>query len=141
MGACLPIEEGACWWDDRALAINSDGEQGRQELARACGDLWLAAVKTYYLDAQAVMRGVKSADLESLDDLTSDRRLLANLCRPLDADPDRVGAAMIQALDSGLRFNSGAMNRVVPEVHDDLRLGEWKEKHKRRGKPVGITLG
>ena len=141
MSACLPIEEGACWWDDRALAINRDGEQGRQELARACAEVWLAAVATYYRDAQAAMRGVKSADLEALDDLTGSRRLLATLLEPLDACPRRIGDAMIQALDSGRRWDTAGMNRPVPEVHDDLRLGEWKEKHKRRGKPVGITLG
>lgn len=137
------LEVGAQWWDDRALAINSDGEQGRQELARACAEVWLAAVATYYRDAQAVMRGVKSADLEALDDLTSDRRLLANLCRPLDADAEVVGDAMIQALDAGLRFNSGAMNRVVPEIHDDYRLGDRKSscKHLQDDQPQGITLG
>lgn len=141
MGACLPIEEGACQWDDRALPINGDGEQGRAELARACSELWLAAVATYYRDAQAVMRGVKSADLEALDDLTGDRRLLAALLEPLDACPQRVGDAFIKALDAGLRFNSGAMHRPVPERPEDYRLGEWKEKTKRRGKPQGITLG
>jgi hypothetical protein len=140
MGACLPIEEGACWWDDRQHPVNLDGAQGRQELARACAEVWLAAVRVYYTDAQAAIRGVNSADLEALDDLTSDRRLLATLLEPLDACPQRVGDAFIEALDAGLRFNSGAMNRPVPEIHDDLRLGEWKEKHKRRGKPEAISL-
>ncbi|QJQ98207.1 hypothetical protein [Halomonas sp. PGE1] len=138
MGAALEV--GAQWWDDRALAINSDGEHGRQELARACAEMWLAAVGVYFRDAQSAMRGIKTADLESLDDLTSDRRLLAALLEPLDADPGRIGDAMIQALDSGRRFDTGAMNRAVPEIHDDLRLGEWKEKHKRRGKAEAISL-
>lgn len=138
MTAALEVEG----WDDLAHPINLDGTRGRQELARACAELWLAAVGTHYRDAQSAIRGVNSADLEALDDLTSDRRLLANLCRPLDADPDRVGAAMIQALDSGLRFNSAAMNRPVVERHDDYSgLDKWREKTKRRGKPQGITLG
>ena len=143
MTACLPIEEGACWWDDRQHPINSDGEQGRQELARACAEVWLAAVRTYYTDAATSKRGAKFQpdNGEALDDLTGSRRLLATLLEPLDACPQRVGDAMIQALDAGLRFNTGAMNRVVPEIHDDLRLGQWKEKTKRRGKPEALTLG
>ena len=104
MGAALEVGV----WDDRQHPVNLDGAEGRQELARACTEVWLAALRWYFLDAQAAMRGIKTADPESLDDLTGDRRLLANLCRPLDADPDRVAAAFIDALDAGRRFNSGA---------------------------------
>lgn len=136
MTAALEVEG----WDDLAHPINLDGEQGRAELARACAEVWLAAVKTYYLDAQAAMRGIKTADLEALDDLTGDRRLLAALLEPLDACPLRVGDAFIEALDAGRRFDTAAMSRPVPEIHDDLRLGQWKEKHKRRGRPQAISL-
>jgi len=141
MGACLPLEEGACWWDDTAHPVNLDGAQGRQELARACADLWLAAVATYFRDAQSAMRGIKSADLEALDDLTSDRRLLAALLEPLDACPQRVGDAFIEALDSGLAFSLANMNRVVPEPRDDWsEVNEWRQRTKRRGKPEALTL-
>ena len=138
MSAALEVEG----WDDTAHPINSDGEQGRAELARGCGDLWAAALGRYFEDARSFLRGVKHGhdEGESLDDLTGERRLLANLCRPLDACPQRVGDAFIEALDAGLRFNSGAMHRPVPEIHDDLRLGEWKERTKSRGKPQAISL-
>lgn len=138
MTTALELPEG---WDDRAHPINADGEQGRQELARHCAELWLAAVGVYFRDAQAVMRGVKSADLEALDDLTSDRRLLAVLLKPLDACPRRIGDAMIEALDSGRRFNAAAMNRPVVERPEDYRLGAWRERTKRRGRPEALTLG
>ena len=67
---------------------------------------------------------------------------MANLCAHTGLDPDMVGDAFIGALDSGLAFSLANMNRVVPEIHDDYSgLDKWREKHKRRGKPVGITLG
>lgn len=120
MGACLPIEEGACQWDDLAHPINSDGEQGRAELARGCAEIWLAAVKTYYRDAQSAMRGAKTADLEALDDLTGSRRLLEALCEPLGADVQVVGDAMVEVIDA--------------------ELSKPRAKRKRRGKAEAVTL-
>ncbi|QJQ98922.1 hypothetical protein [Halomonas sp. PGE1] len=136
------LEADACWWDDQQHPINADGEEGRQELARACAEIWLASIRVYYSDASAALRG-KSAHNdggEALADLRGDRRLLGRLCRPLDACPQRVGDAMERGLELGLRFDASAMSRPVPEVHDDYRLGAWREKQKRRGKPVPITL-
>lgn len=123
-----------------AHPIDADGTAGRDELARHCAEIWLAALRTYYADAQAAMRGVKTADPEALEDLTNDRRLLANLCRPLDIDPARTGDAFIAALDSGRRFDTAAMNRAVPEQAEDYRLGAWRERTKRRGRPEPTTL-
>lgn len=141
MAACLPFEEGAQVWDDRAHIINLDGAQGRGELASACAEVWLAAFRTYYTDAQAAMRGIKSADPEALDDLTGSQCLIANLSDPIGADPDRVAAAFIEALDAGRRFDTSAMNRPVPEIRDDLRgLDKWRDKYKRKGKPEAISL-
>lgn len=139
MSAALEVEV----WDDREHPVNLDGTVGRAELARGCGDLWASALGVYYTDCGAAMRGKGAhADKgEALEDLTGDRRLLEALCEPIGADPHRVGDAMIEALDAGRRFSSNAMHRPVPEIHDDLRLGQWRERTKRRGKPEALTLG
>ncbi|MBB3231056.1 hypothetical protein [Halomonas stenophila] len=84
--------------------VDVDGVSGREELARCCGEIWLQALAVYYRDCWQSLRGVASADPEALDDLTRDRRLLANLCRPLDADPEVVGDAMAAGLDAGRRW-------------------------------------
>ncbi|WP_299232562.1 hypothetical protein [uncultured Halomonas sp.] len=76
-----------------------EGAHERKEAARVCRDVWLGALRQYYRDAAAAMRGVHTAHLEALDDLTNGHELLANLCRPVGADPDRVAQAMIEALD------------------------------------------
>lgn len=131
-------------WDERIVhPLDADGAQGRQELARACGDLFAAALGRYYCDAQSVLRGAIHGNDggESLEDLTGSRRLLEALCDPIGADAEVVAAAMIEALDAGLRFKPAGMNRPVVERPEDYRLGEWREKSKRRGKPVPITLG
>lgn len=137
------LEEGAQWWDDSAHPVNADGKAGRDELARACVELWLASIRTYYTDAATSKRGAKFQpdNGEALADLLGSRELLANLCRPLDACPQRVGDAFIDALDAGRRFDTGAMNRPVVERPEDYRLGAWRERTKRRGKPQPITLG
>lgn len=126
-----------------AHPIDVDGKAGRDELARHCAEIWLYAIKQYMSDAQAAMRGVTATayHFEALEDLTGSRRLLANLCRPLDIDPARAGDAMIEALDSGRRFDTAAMNRAVVERPEDYRLGAWRERTKRRGRPEPITLG
>jgi len=74
------------------------------ELALCCADLWLSALRTYYSDCRSVSRGVVTADTEALEDLTGSGELLANLCRPLDVDPETVAELMLEALDAGRRW-------------------------------------
>ncbi len=78
------------------------------ELALGCADIWLAALRTYYSDCRSVLRGARGAHREALDDLTGSRELLANLCQPLDADPQRVAELMLEALDAGRRWTLDA---------------------------------
>ncbi len=77
------------------------------EHAMRCGDIWAAALKIYFNDAKSAWKGHKQADWESLDDLLGDQRLLANLCRPIDVDPQLVASAMRDEL-SLLEINSKA---------------------------------
>ena len=74
------------------------GTPERHEVALACQEIWLAAIRCYWTDCRAAMKGVQSADLEALDDLTSSRELLANLCEPLTIDPEMVAEAIVVAL-------------------------------------------
>lgn len=99
MSAALEVEV----WDDTAHPINSDGEQGRQELARACAEVWLASIRMYYADAAAALRGKSAANDrgEAFLDLWTDRELLKNLCEPLGIDPEVVGDGMMEALRAG----------------------------------------
>ncbi|APX94511.1 hypothetical protein BWR19_17105 [Halomonas sp. 1513] len=101
MGAALEV--GAQWWDDRTHPVNDDGAQGREELARACADVWLASIRMYYADCAAALRGQTAANDqgEAFLDLWTGRELLKNLCEPLDADPEVVGDAMMEALRAG----------------------------------------
>lgn len=78
------------------------------ELAMGCADIWLAALRCYYSDCRSAARGIRTAHTEALDDLTGSRELLANLCRPLDADAERVAALMLEALDAGRRWTMEA---------------------------------
>ncbi|QTF91671.1 hypothetical protein [Halomonas sp. BM-2019] len=112
MSACLPISEG---WDDRAHPVNDDGHQGRAELARACGELWQAAIRTYHADASASWRGKHVADAdEAFEDLLGDRRLLARLLEPFGLDPDVVGDAMLDMLEAGDRWNGNSSRPEPP---------------------------
>lgn len=83
---------------DGGHPVDADGQAGREELARACGDIWGAALILYMRDCRQALRGTVTADLEALDDFTGSRELLANLCRPLGADPERVADAMVKTL-------------------------------------------
>src|SRR5690554_3948481 len=97
-----------------------DGLAGVAELARPCAALWAAALGKYYGDAQAYrQRGTAPDDGEAWRDLTGSRELLGNICDIIDADPQRLGDAMIQALDAGLTFRASAMNRSVVELVED----------------------
>src|SRR5690554_4548799 len=109
-----------------ALVVDADGwpvaadKAEARELYRACSDLWAGALGRYFEDCRQAMRGVRAGDGgEALDDLTGSRELLANLCRHFDADPHRLGDAMIQALDAGLTFRASGMNRAVVERVED----------------------
>ena len=75
------------------------------EIALACTEIWLAAIRCYYSDCRSAMGKAKfNIDYEALEDLTGNRKLLANLCRPLDVDPDMLADLLIKALESGKRW-------------------------------------
>lgn len=57
-----------------------------------CAALWIAAVDRYRQDCCYPRRDGGQA----LRDLQGDRELLARLCKPLDADPELVAAAIRQ---------------------------------------------
>lgn len=80
-----------------------------REIALACTELWLAALRCYYSDCRSAAGAAKfNIDYEALEDLTGSRKLLANLCRPLDVDPDMLADLMLEALESGKRWTLDA---------------------------------
>lgn len=81
--------------------VDVDGQAGRVELARTCSEMWAAAVVLYMRDCRQALRGIATADLEALDDLTGSRELLANLCEPIGADVDVVADAIGKTLNAG----------------------------------------
>ncbi|MDZ7852937.1 MAG: hypothetical protein U5L98_09900 [Halomonas sp.] len=116
-----------------------DGRAEIHEVARACSDLWASALGLYLNDADAVLRGIKGADSESLEDLTSPGApLLRHLCAQCDADFERVRSAMIRALNTGLKFRQSGMNRPVEEIRESFT--GCKPPAKRRGKPEAWSI-
>lgn len=85
------------------------------ELADACANLWATALGVYYSDARSAWRGIQNGGDggEALNDLMGHRVLLRNLCRQIGADPQRMGDAMLDALEQGMRFNSARMTKKV----------------------------
>ncbi len=96
-----PLTTTIRWCEPMTAAVDLfelEGTPERHEVALACQEIWLAAIRCYWTDCRAAMRGIKTADPEALDDLTSSRELLANLCEPLTIDPEMVAEAIVVAL-------------------------------------------
>ncbi|MGJ7459435.1 hypothetical protein [Halomonas sp. RA08-2] len=70
-----------------------------------CAALWYAALWTYYRDALRNAQGIREHgdEGEAWLDLTTGRELLANLCGPVDADPDLIGDGMLEAIREEIR--------------------------------------
>ena len=95
--------------DPQHPAPPPDGMAESHQCALACADLWLAALRCYYSDCRSAYRGINpNSDSEALDDLTGSRELLANLCRPMDADPVRLAELMLETLKTGKRWTLDA---------------------------------
>lgn len=141
MTEAVEIESGQPWRVEYGHGIEGDGLAGQTELANGCAMVWIHSIKLYYADANAAYRELKQIPDkgEALEDLLGDRRLLDNLCQPLEADSEVIGDAMLDAIDAGRRFDVARMNRAVPEIHEDY--GTWSKSKRKTRSPWRETGG